>query len=474
MDDTTCLHLFLSGVTLSIGAWVLARMVRDRWTIDLLRLSIALYCGYVGGGTFVSFFYSGCSLPEVPVGPLLIAYGSFFLFALGAGAFRLLVPRPRTDYVAALCHAAAVRLPAGIWAYWCALWCVRIAMAVGFDLFFSGTFLGDVVLSVPTWLRAADALTNTFAFAVLFWAFSYQDRRKWSSAAGWLLVATEFLWIFARGRRWVLSTLVAFLIARVATTRRLTARTVALSAAGLAAAVFVMMPLFICTRYAFSTGTKAEGPLAGVVAGVQTAIENLSTSTTREEELEIHKQQMETRPLVLHWNWELADEPERERMCGQALLASVVNAVLTQSERLSSESAVEDHYGLPLTDIESNWPVFGWADFGLPGTFLYGALFCLVVRLFEQVIVVARRLSEVVGMLVLGSAFSAVALFDVEPSAILLSVRASVVLLLGCWACRALLGWFVRSSPRALRWPPLATRRQKGRGTTWATRRFAR
>ena len=78
-----------------------------------------------------------------------------------------------------------------------------------------------------------------------------------------------------------------------------------------------------------------------------------------------------------------------------------------------------EHLGEPPHDDDSTWPAFGMADFGLPGCFLYGLLFGLLIQGLESF---SRRIAkQSLGLAIfsVGMTFFVVTFVDEEPNAIL-------------------------------------------------------
>jgi hypothetical protein len=93
---------------------------------------------------------------------------------------------------------------------------------------------------------------------------------------------------------------------------------------------------------------------------------------------------------------------------GGAMLAAFIQ--LTPSflffknvEKVYSKMTIQRYYGMSEIDTAGSWPAVGQADFGLCGTFLYGCLFAIILKIFEAIS--WRFKNSVIGVASLGALF---------------------------------------------------------------------
>jgi len=447
------LHLVLASLLVLMGGLTLRQIIKDKFIFDLFQWSIVVFCLYGGLGVWTAFYYDGFRLPEVPEGPLFVAYSGVFLFAVGILTIRHYVRRNRREldarYVKLILLHKKSGIPAIIWALFIAVWIVRLKMAADYNVFFSGTFSAERVLSMPTWLRTADALISYVDAGLLFWLCSYQMQKRWTSLPAWTMILIEMFWFFVRGRRWMMTFGLIIILTTCVYKERINLKTILVTTAILAAILFVSMPMFQATRSTFGDKSAGSNVLETTVSAIGKAYEGLW-----EDEYEggrrlrdVHSDELKSRPLVFHYNWEIAGEMERsDPMYGWALLRDVLHAyrflipeyLFDYEKELgdvpASEQLIQRHFGWEEFDTDGNWPAVALADFGLIGCFFYGLFFGLILWVFERLIAQTLPRAPVLAAMIFGTAFYSVALADVGPEGILNALRAMMVIMLGFWA----------------------------------------
>jgi len=149
-------------------------------------------------------------------------------------------------------------------------------------------------------------------------------------------------------------------------------------------------------------------------------------------------------------------------LMGRALLASFPTATPAVflpkgCSRPGSELTMKEHFGIELYDQACCWPTVGAADFGLPGSLLYG----LIVGTWIVLMIRWARLLEkrypFLALILVGRMMYCLMRFECEPSVYWSFCRNLLIL----WVLVAL-GSVLR--PLSLRQVPEAVRRMEGAG----------
>lgn len=146
--------------------------------------------------------------------------------------------------------------------------------------------------------------------------------------------------------------------------------------------VNIIFPLFISLREA-SLSTSQTGD---VLSDYQSSYYTLSRTGIDKQYYETNVAQ---RVYINNWNIDILKKSSlADGLNGQALAMCIfwvvprpllpIKGTLKDPEFLINAS-----FGLPLTDSPSNWPAYGFADFGLLGGFIYGVILGLLLLAFQ-------------------------------------------------------------------------------------------
>ncbi len=451
--DSTPIHLLLASSMIAFGAWRFGVAVRRGMRLDLFVVAVMGYTFFIGASTWVAFLYRDFELPDIPVDTLLTSYAVTFFFLFGmllirkSGIAGRYVARNYPCELVASVHT----MPALVYLFWLAIWMVRYYMASQYALFFSGSFSAQKVLSMPSWLRAVDSMGNGLAFGLFIWAVSYQVKRRWTGIFPWIIIGSEALWMFVRGRRWTFLLFEAAVLVLLLHSRRIRLGSLVWGVTLLLTLTFFVFPLFKVTRH-------LEGQLRGQIASpidrFAEALEESADKVAQNDPLvnELHVQSMQERTLVLCFVWAIAEDMKtQDLMYGKALGRDIIHVFRHlipsfvfdyQREMASvpqSEQLIQRHFGQPEYDTLGIWPAVALADFGILGGFFYGMLFGAILIIFEALIVSSLDGAPLLAALIMGSGYYAAALTDAGPDTILIALRSVVVLWLILWPLRKML-----------------------------------
>lgn len=377
-------------------------------------------------------------------------------------AYGLIAPRDTAPAVKqSICARAQTVRPAIVVALAGVIWTLR-AYAASQGLVISHA--RDVMVSAEGWtslLIQFGALARPLLF--FLGAILLFDHRRPRRALGALVIAGELLAASVGARRLLLEVVVVVCLVYIWTGRRPKVTQLAALASTAVLVGAVMWPFMFQLRSAAdSTGLYWADPSDRFEILVEDTIPRALATFQLGGALEAEGDyvgNIRERASTIEFLIEViaAQREGREAMGGRVLTAALVATVprllwpgkerLLGTETWQTEELIQSHFGLPLVDTGSTVLTQGYADLGVTGVLLYGALLGAFLGVCEHAL--RRSRCVVLGLWVYGLGALLAIQIEANVTDIFVIGRAVVpLLLLDRFAGRALDGWLT-SRPKA-------------------------
>ena len=215
--DTMLLEMAMSGLLLGWGILALMKLLIDIRRIKIIDVSIIMHCLVFGSAPIITFIITGGELPDATESSIVLSYIGIYLFILGLYTIRYfwLPSKNEPSPVFALFNINydTKRVCRFILIIELTAFVVRFYIGTFYNIFMSGTITADAFYSMPIYLRGLQVITHAISIGLVMWAAAIINRRNLFIP---LVVLTgEFVWQFARGRRFLLALLLAFVVVRL-------------------------------------------------------------------------------------------------------------------------------------------------------------------------------------------------------------------------------------------------------------------
>lgn len=436
--DTTALELSLGTSLLVLCLFLSRRLFSSLGNVSLLELAILSYGLYFGITPWIAWLYAGGSLPSEEPQLLQDTYLTIALHVLGMSClWWASAPQIATRNGSTRSRSTALqhlipdlkRIPqSAILIAYIAVLAVRVILAFQYGILFSGTVVEERVLAIPYYLAALSSLTEAISSGCLLWAstaFNHENgrQRRWLAL---IILSTEFVWSFIRGRRWLLTWFVFVWLGRIITGQKFKLKQTVLAVAGGVVLVSVIFPYFLAVRNVYSDSPSAVDALKTAV------IQAYYTGDSVEHR---YTENMSTRPLVSRFITRILDSQEnRDPMMGDALISTFVWAIPTvvysdKRERPQTEALIQQYYGIPVLDASISWPAVGVSDFGLMGGLLSGLCVGLFLILAQIIVLSVRQRQPLSTLLICGLLLNLILQAEINPTSYWLFFRDSMILI---------------------------------------------
>lgn len=377
------IEFFLGGILLLIVLWQFRYSLKNRKDISLIDISIWITGTSFGLAPFVLFLYGG-QFPTAKLTDVFMSYFGIVLFVTGLLFINKKFQKTfrKNKSLSDILTKVNNINPKQVLVFYVVFFIVRAVFALEYGIFSSGTATAERMQSLPYYLFASRSLLDLVFWGCIFWSIVKILHDKKLTLLPSLIMLIETLLIFFRGRRQMLYFVFLFIYIYILLGYRINFKLLISSAAVLVILVNIIFPYFLSFRE-ISLGSKNDLDL----------FENYTYSYNILSRSGIDKYYYEKniadRVYINSWNIDILSKSSLfNGLNGQAMLLSIIKVI--PSPFLPSKGLLKDpeyfisyNFGLSLEDAPSNWPAYGFADFGLLGGLIYGLLVGLVLFLMQ-------------------------------------------------------------------------------------------
>ena len=270
-----------------------------------------------------------------------------------------------------------------IFFFYSAFFIVRLIYAFDYGIFLSGSATAERMSSLPYFLFVIRSLLDLIFFGILLWSISKILYNKKLFLLPSLIIIIEGLLIFFRGRRQMLYLIFLFLYIYILFGYRVNIKLLIPGIAILLMLFNVIFPLFLSFRETTVKFTSS----GDIIQDYKTSYYLLSSTGVDEY---IYRSNVAQRVYINNWNINILNKSSlSEGLNGQAMAMCILWVVPRpllpfKGSLKDPELLISYTYGLSLKDSPSNWPAYGFADFGVIGSFIYGVLLGLILFSFQR------------------------------------------------------------------------------------------
>lgn len=422
------LEFFSGGILLLIVIWQFNLSLKNRKDISLIDISIWITGASFGLAPFVLFLYGG-QFPEAKLTNVFLSYLGIILFIAGLLIVKKYLKKSFRKNISLADTLIKVNNinPKLVLIFYLAFFIVRAVFAFSYGIFSSGTATAERMQALPYYLFVARSLLDLVFWGCIFWSFVKILYGKKLTLLPSLILMIEILLIFFRGRRQMLYFVFLFIYLYIVFGYRVNFKILIPAAAVIVILVNIVFPYFLSFR---EISLRSNSNLE--------LLENYSYSYYTLSQSGIDKYYYEKniadRVYINTWNIDILSKSSLlDGLNGQAMFSSIIWII--PSPFLPFKGLLKDpeylinyKLGLSMQDSPSNWPAYGFADFGLLGGLIYGLLLGLVLYLLQSFAHYNFKKFPFLTYVILGSV-AFIAFFIEETPSAFFSVTRDIILL---------------------------------------------
>ncbi len=411
-------EFFFGAILLSVVFWQFRASLRNRTGITLIDISVWITGTSFGLAPFVLMLYGG-QFPEAELIDVVMSYFGILLFIAG-----LIIVKKyyKNTYEKNKSLADAIKRvhtinQKQVLLFYSIFFIVRAIYAFSYGIFSSGTATAERMQSLPYYLFVSRSLLDLVFWGCIFWSVVKIFSDKKLTFLPTFILLIEILLIFFRGRRQMLFFVFLFIYLYILSGYKINLRILFPTAATVVLLINIIFPVFISFReISLASNTNSsllENYSYTYYTLSQAGIDNIS-----------YKKNIADRVYINTWNIDILSKSSLiDGLKGRALLSSIIWVIpspLSPAKGLLKEPEylINYSFGLGLKDSPSNWPAYGFADFGLLGGFIYGIALGLILFLTQSFAIYVNKNFPFYSFIIFGS-LSFVAFFIEEtPSAV--------------------------------------------------------
>lgn len=409
---TQLIQVLWAGLLVAFALVWLVRSALRPERAGLLGIAYFFFCMQFCAGMVLSSFAESYFRPQ----DVALTYAGVSLFWIGALGLGKIIPSPlpRVDYqtgtglakekgIFLVLTEASLRIrPFYLAVVWLASLGVRLAGIFVFGIGLSGTFDTAKALAMPYWFLALWDLGYYIAPPMVFLVVICLLYRRPGTAIFITILLTEVLYSFTQNRRALIMLLFLSMFAMLIYHGRIRAKTIGYGLVTLVILWTIIFPFFFSIRRQWQDNSNATLGEWISTAWSQT-ISGKAAGTSDD-----YSNTVLQRMSALQFNHTVSNHmndgalPLNGDIIKNAVAVSIPRVFNPDkfANATGEDSLVNKAFGMPDVDQMSNLPVFGQADFGLPGCLLYGVIFAGVLRLMELMLRTVSKRSAI-GVLVL-------------------------------------------------------------------------
>ena len=418
----------LAGLLVTLVSFHFIKLLNNRRSITLIDISVLITGISFGLAPFI-LISSGGYFPKAEIMDVASSYFGIVLFIAGLLIIKkfFLEPSQKEINLQALLKKVNSINTKQAFFFYALYFIIRGIYALNYGIFMSGSATADRIISLPYYLFVARSLLDIIIFGILLWSITKTLYNRKLELIPFLIILIESLLIFFRGRRQMLFLLFLFLYIYLLLGYRIRLKVLIPSIIVLIFLLNILFPVFI----SFRETTAMYSQSGDIIKDYKTSYYLLSRTGIDADNYESN---IATRVYINNWNTNILSKSSlTEGLNGQAMLMSIFWVIPRpmlpfKSSLKDPELLINYHFGLSLKDSPSNWPAYGFADFGLIGALFYGIILGIILFLFQKFAVSNLKKYPFFSFIIIGS-FAFLAFFIEEsPVAIFSVIRDSFFL----------------------------------------------
>lgn len=422
------LDLFLGSLLLLIVILVLKQSLKNRSSITLIDISIWITATTFGLAPFVLILYGG-QFPEANLLDVLMSYLGIIFFVLGLLVIKKYFNKSLNKNLSLADIIKKINNvnPKQVLLFYSIFFIVRAIFAFNYGIFSSGSATTERMESLPYLLFASRSLLDILFWGCILWSVVKVLSDKKLTLLPAIILIIEIFLIFFRGRRQMLYFVFLFLYIYLLLGYKFNFRIIIPSTIIIIILINIIFPLFLSFRE-ISLGISKNSDL----------LENYSYSyyllSQTGVDRSYYERNVAQRVYINTWNIDLLSKSSLvDGLNGQALLSSILLVVPRpllpfKGTLKDPEYLINYNFGLELSDSPSNWPAYGFADFGLLGGFFYGLILGYLLYLFQLFAKLNFKRHPFIAFTILGAASFIAFFIEESPIAIFSLLRDAILL----------------------------------------------
>lgn len=377
------LEFFFGSILLLIVFIQFSYSLKNIQNISLIDIAIWMTGTAFGLAPFVLYFYGG-KFPEDKLLNVFLSYLGIILFIsalLIIKKFFKKIIKKNKNLISILIKVNNIN-PKHILILYLIYLFVRAVFAFEYGIFGSGSSTLDRIQSVPYYLFILQSFFGLVFWGCIFWSFvKILYNKKLTLLPTFILISGALL-VFFMGRRQVLYFVFLYMYVYILLGYKINYKVLFTALATIIILINVIFPYFLSLR---NLTLNSENNF-DLLENYLYAFNILSHEGIDKY---IFEKNIIERVYINYWNIKIISKSSLfDGLNGLAILSSIMWGVPRfflpyKSVLMDPESMINYNFGLNRVDSPSNWPGFGFADFGLLGSFLYGLLFGLILFLMQ-------------------------------------------------------------------------------------------
>lgn len=422
------LELFLGTLLIVVILFLVKQSLKNRKSISLIDISIWITGTSFGLAPFVLILYGG-QFPEANLLNVFMSYLGILLFISGLLIVKNYFKKSlsKNGSLADIIKKVHTINPKQVLVFYSIFFIVRAIFAFNYGIFSSGTATAERMQSLPYLLFAARSILDLVFWGCILWSTVKILIEKKLSLLPSLILIIEALLIFFRGRRQMLFFVFLFIYIYILSGYKINLRILFPAAAVVILLVNIVFPAFISFRE-ISLGSNINSDL---IENYSYSYYALSQSGVDQRD---YKSNVAKRVYINTWNIDILNKSSLvDGLNGRAIISSIFlviprpllpfKSLLKDPEYLISYS-----FGLNLLDSPSNWPAYGFADFGLLGGLIYGIILGIILFLMQSFANFNLKKFPFLAFIIIGSVSFIAFFIEETPSAVFSVIRDTILL----------------------------------------------
>jgi hypothetical protein len=409
-----------------------------RKNITLIDISVWITGISFGLAPFILVLSNGY-FPKAKSIDVMFSYVGIFLFIIGLLLIKKMFYKQikETNNLQILLKEVNKINPRGVFFFYAAFFIIRLIFAFDYGIFGSGSATSERMTSLPYLLFVSRSLLDLTFFGILLWSLTKILYNKKIFLLPSIIITIEAILIFFNGRRQMLYLVFLFLYIYILLGYRINLKILIPSILIIIILVNVIFPAFIAFRE-IALRTNSTGDI----------IQDYKTSYNLLSETGVDKESSETnvaqRVYINNWNINILSKTSlAEGLNGKALAMCILWVVPRpllpfKGTLKDPELLISYTYGLSLKDSPSNWPAYGFADFGFIGGMIYGIILGLILFLFQKFAIYNFNRYPFYSFVIIGSVSFLAFFVEETPIGIFSVIRDTIILFVVFYLLRVL------------------------------------
>lgn len=261
---------------------------------------------------------------------------------------------------------------------------IRLYIGVKYELLVSGSETEDRILSLPYEIIIIRSIINFFIFPSMVWSATQIVNKKKLTFVPSVILFSEFIQMFFQGRRQILFLFFVFLFVSIVLTKKIKKRLIIWTAIIAFVFITIISPSFLIFRNLYLDNQNK-------INSVDNVLYNLPLLFSTNNNSELNKENLRIRSYINDWNLKIIERSGIfDGLNGKVFLLSaywIIPRFLLPNKysTITPEFLINRFSNNQITDSPENLVGYGFADFGLIGSLIYGMTFGIILSFVENI-----------------------------------------------------------------------------------------